>query len=47
DIDLARRLGRGESTREIAASFDVTDRTVRNKRDALTYRLRAVALASA
>ena len=41
DIELARRLGRGETTREIAQSTNVTDRTVRNKRDAVTYRLRA------
>jgi hypothetical protein len=47
DIELARRLGRGETTRQIARSTNVTDRTVRNKRDAVTYRLRAVALASA
>lgn len=45
DLELARRLGRGESTKEIAAATDVTDRTIRNKREALTYRLRAVALA--
>jgi DNA-directed RNA polymerase specialized sigma24 family protein len=47
DLDLARRLGRGESTKEIAAATNVTDRTVRNKREALTYRLRAVALSPA
>jgi DNA-directed RNA polymerase specialized sigma24 family protein len=47
DIELARRLGRGETTRQIAQETNVTDRTVRNKRDAVTYRLRALALASA
>jgi hypothetical protein len=46
DIELARRLGRGESTSDIARSSKVTDRTVRNHRDAMTYRLRAVALAA-
>lgn len=46
DIELARRLGRGETTRDIAHSSKVTDRTVRNHRDAVTYRLRAVALAA-
>jgi hypothetical protein len=46
DIELARRLGRGESTREVARSTKVTDRTVRNRRDVVIYRLRAVALAS-
>lgn len=47
DIELARRLGRGESTRDIALSAKVTDRTVRNHRDAVAYRLRAVAMAGA
>jgi DNA-directed RNA polymerase specialized sigma24 family protein len=45
DIELAQRLGRGESTRQIAEATKVTDRTVRNKRDAVTYRLRALAMA--
>jgi len=47
DIELARRLGRGETTRQIAEATKVTDRTVRNKRDVVTYRLRALALADA
>jgi hypothetical protein len=45
DLDLARRLARGESTGDIARSSNVTDRTVRNRREAVTYRLRALALA--
>lgn len=46
DIELARQLGRGESTSDIARARQVTDRTVRNHRRAMTYRLRAVALAA-
>jgi hypothetical protein len=46
DLELAERLARGETTKQIAEASDVTDRTIRNRRDALTYRLRAVALAS-
>ena len=47
DNEFARRLGRGESTRSLALSADTTERTIRNRRDAVTYRLRAVALAAA
>jgi hypothetical protein len=47
DIEFARRLGRGDSTRSLALSADTTERTVRNRRDSVTYRLRAVALAAA
>jgi hypothetical protein len=45
DLELARRLGSGESTAQLAESCCVTDRTIRNRRDAVTYRLRQVALA--
>jgi hypothetical protein len=45
DLDLARRLARGDSTSEVARAMAVTDRTVRNRRDVLAHRLRAVALA--
>lgn len=47
DIEFARRLGRGESTRSLALSADTTERTVRNRRNAVTYRLRAMARAAA
>lgn len=45
DLELARRLARGDSTVEVARAMSVTDRTVRNRRNAMTHRLRAVALA--
>lgn len=45
DIELARRLGRGETTTELARSADVTPRTVRNHRAIVAHRLRHVALA--
>jgi hypothetical protein len=47
DLELARRLGSGESTAQLAAACFVTDRTIRNRRDTVTYRLRQVALACA
>jgi DNA-binding CsgD family transcriptional regulator len=46
DLELARRLGRGDSTADLARELNVTDRTIRNHRAALTQRLRAVALAA-
>lgn len=46
DLELAERLGRGESTMQIAALRAVTDRTIRNHRAAVAYRLRAVARAA-
>jgi DNA-directed RNA polymerase specialized sigma24 family protein len=46
DVELARRLGRGETTRDIATATKVTDRTVRNRRDVVTYRLRTLAMAA-
>jgi DNA-binding CsgD family transcriptional regulator len=46
DIELATRLGRGESTLQIAADRKVTDRTIRNHRAAVAHRLRSVALAA-
>lgn len=47
DLDLARRLGRGESTAQLALAGRVTDRTIRNHRERVAYRLRQVALACA
>jgi hypothetical protein len=41
DVELARRLGRGESTVAIAREWRVTDRTIRNRRAAMLERLRA------
>lgn len=43
DVELARRLGAGASTAELAAECNVTDRTIRNRRAALVRRLQAVA----
>ena len=43
DLDLARALAAGATTSELAAARQVTDRTIRNHRDALTRRLRDVA----
>lgn len=45
DIDLVRQLLAG-STHEVAKSLDVTPRTVRNRRDRVTARLRDLALAA-
>ncbi|MFN8023952.1 MAG: hypothetical protein U0Q03_20640 [Acidimicrobiales bacterium] len=47
DLELARRLGRGETPAALAAERRVTDRTMRNRRAEVVHRLRAVALASA
>lgn len=46
DLRLIRRLADGESTRIIASDLRVTDRTVRNRRAALTRRLADLAHAS-
>lgn len=46
DIDLARRLGRGEHPSTLAAEQRVSERTIRNRRAEVAYRLRAVALAA-
>ena len=43
DVELIERLGRGESTLQIAAGRSVTDRTIRNHRAAVTHRLRTMA----
>ena len=47
EIELARRLARGDSTHAIAADLGVTDRTVRNRRAGLTARLAQVAAVDA
>lgn len=46
DLALARRLAAGATSAELAAEAEVTDRTIRNHRTAMLYRLRAIALAS-
>jgi DNA-binding NarL/FixJ family response regulator len=46
DLELARRLGAGASTAELAAERNVTDRTIRNHRAALVRQLQAVAAAA-
>ena len=47
DLTLARRLAAGASTSELARERQVTDRTIRNHRDALARRLRDLARAAA
>lgn len=47
DLELARRLGDGATTAELAQERHVTDRTIRNHRTAMVNRLRDVALGSA
>jgi DNA-binding CsgD family transcriptional regulator len=47
DLELVRRLAAGTSTAALAVERAVTDRTIRNHRAAVVYRLRAVALADA
>ncbi|MFZ4810992.1 MAG: hypothetical protein ACOYL9_06585 [Ilumatobacteraceae bacterium] len=42
DLDLVRRLARGESTVEIAAALGLTDRAIRYRRAAVTGRLAAL-----
>ena len=46
DIELVRHLVRVGSPSVVAAECKVTPRTVRNRRDRATARLRAVALAA-
>jgi hypothetical protein len=45
DLALARRLAAGATSAELAAEARVTDRTIRNHRTAMLYRLRAFAMA--
>lgn len=47
DLVLARRLAEGTTTAQLAAEAQVTERTIRNHRAAMLYRLRTIALASA
>lgn len=47
DLVLARRLAGGTTTAELAAEAQVTERTIRNHRAAMLYRLRRIALATA
>ena len=46
DVDLIRRIAAATPTHELATSLDVTPRTVRNRRDRITDRLRDLALAA-
>ena len=46
DLVLARRLAEGTTTAQLAAEAQVTERTIRNHRAAMLYRLRTIALAS-
>jgi hypothetical protein len=46
DLDLLRRLVEVGSTVRLAAELGVTPRTIRNRRDRVTYRLRKLALAA-
>jgi DNA-binding NarL/FixJ family response regulator len=46
DLVLARRLAEGTTTAQLAAEAQVTERTIRNHRAAMLYRLRSIALAS-
>jgi hypothetical protein len=46
DVDLIRRIAAATPTQELARSLDVTPRTVRNRRDRITDRLRDLALAA-
>ncbi len=46
DLALARRLAAGATSAELAAEAQVTDRTIRNHRATMLYRLRTVANAS-
>lgn len=47
DLEFARRLAAGATTTQLAAERQVTDRTIRNHRDALTRRLRDLARTAA
>lgn len=46
DIDFVHRIVRADSPRELAAALGVTTRTVRNRRDRVTYRLRRLSVAA-
>jgi hypothetical protein len=46
DLDLLRRLAQATPTSELAAEGDVTARTIRNRRDRATERLRQIVLAA-
>ncbi len=46
DLDLMRRIVDETPTEELARSLNVTARTVRNRRDRITGRLREVAAAA-
>lgn len=46
DLELLRQLASGRSTTELAEELAVTSRTIRNRRERITTRLREVALAA-
>ena len=46
DLELLRRLAAATPTSQLAAELDVTPRTVRNRRDRATARLRQIVLAA-
>ncbi|MGB8862261.1 MAG: LuxR C-terminal-related transcriptional regulator [Ilumatobacteraceae bacterium] len=46
DLRLIELLVQGRTAREVAASMSVSERTVRNHRDAVVHRLRAAAMAA-
>ena len=46
DLELLRRLAAATPTADLAASLNVTPRTVRNRRDRATDRLRRIVLAA-
>jgi DNA-directed RNA polymerase specialized sigma24 family protein len=46
DIELLRQLLAARQTIDVAAALDLTPRTIRNRRDRITDRLREVALAA-
>ncbi|MEI6497210.1 MAG: hypothetical protein WCO88_11115 [Actinomycetota bacterium] len=46
DLELVDRLAHGESTQAVAATRQVTDRTIRNHRRAVVHRLREVTRAT-
>jgi DNA-directed RNA polymerase specialized sigma24 family protein len=46
DLDLLRRLAAATPTAELASRLDVTPRTVRNRRDRATERLRQIVMAA-
>jgi FixJ family two-component response regulator len=46
DAEFVRRIVSAESPQELAAQLGVTTRTVRNRRDRVTYRLRRLSVAA-